>query len=124
MRLVTAQLVLAMSRIVDGGNLIILQHKLDSWTPARIVYSLSKFSDIAIYKPASKHATRSSFYTVARSINTSSPHFKTFLKRCQDDWYEATFGGKYGTGQYIDGEDEDVCSTPYHLGYTLTNSII
>jgi len=115
MRLVTAQLTLAMSRIVHGGTIILLQHKLDSWTPARIVYSLSKFANICVFKPEKKHASRSSFYTIARNINTLSVDFRTFLKRCQDDWYEATFGGENGTGQYVDGEDESVCMSQGYM---------
>ena len=123
MRLTTAQLILAMSRVAHRGTIVLLQHKLDTWTPARIVYALSKFADIHIFKPERKHASRSSFYTVARNINTSSANFKTFLKRCQDDWYEATFGGKNGIGQYTDGEDEAVCITQKYLLNSFTNSV-
>jgi len=70
MRLVTAQLTLAMSRIVHGGTIILLQHKLDSWTPARIVYSLSKFADICVFKPEkSMHHVRLSIRLLATSTH-------------------------------------------------------
>ena len=115
MRLVTAQLVLAMSRIADGGTIVLLQQKLDCWIPARVVFAFSKFADISIFKPKRKHASRSSFYMVARNIDKLSADFTTFLKRCQDDWYTATFGGENGTGEYVDEEDEAVRITRGHL---------
>lgn len=108
MRLTTSQLILAMTRVANGGTIVILQHKLDSWTPARIIYAFSKFSNVEIFKPEKKHSTRSSFYMVAKNVNNVSSEFKDTLERFQNDWYEATFGGKDGTGQCIDGENEYV----------------
>jgi hypothetical protein len=38
-RLSTAQLILGMQRLAQGGTLIMLLHKIDSWTAASILYS-------------------------------------------------------------------------------------
>ncbi|KAG9248366.1 hypothetical protein BJ878DRAFT_412928 [Calycina marina] len=107
LRLTTSQLIIAMTRVANGGTIALLQHKLDSWMPARIVCTFSRFSKVQVFKPQKKHASRSSFYMVAKYIDTDSEGFRECLKRLREDWWEATFGGEGGTGRCADGDDED-----------------
>lgn len=38
-RLLAAQLILAMQRLVQGGTVIMLLHKIDSWAATNVLYS-------------------------------------------------------------------------------------
>jgi hypothetical protein len=85
-RLSTAQLILGMQRITQGGTLIMLLHKIDSWAAASILYSFSKFSKVQVFKPVKKHNTRSSFYMVAKAVNVESPAASTAVAEWKTQW--------------------------------------
>ncbi|KAG4025124.1 hypothetical protein MFRU_066g00270 [Monilinia fructicola] len=92
-RLQTSQLILAMNRIHNGGTLVMLLHKVDTWHSAFLLYTFSKFSKVEIFKPIKKHATRSSFYMIAKDINVNHTIALTAIESWKEDWYRATFGG-------------------------------
>jgi len=108
LRLIMAQLILAMKRVAMGGTIVILLHKLDSMTPASLVCAFSEFSKVKLFKPARKHATRSSFYMIAKNVDTKSPFFDSALQWFHRDYYESTFGGPDGLGKYMLVETDDV----------------
>ncbi|KAI6713457.1 hypothetical protein JHW43_004059 [Diplocarpon mali] len=99
-RLATSQLILAMQRIRrDGkGTLIMLLHKVESWSSVYTMYLISKFATIQTFKPLKKHQTRSSFYIIATNVNTQSEHAISAVKEWKETWWTATFGGQLGTG--------------------------
>ncbi|APA14883.1 hypothetical protein SS1G_14442 [Sclerotinia sclerotiorum 1980 UF-70] len=97
-RLQTSQLILAMNRIHNGGTLVMLLHKVDAWHSAFLLYTFSKFADIEVFKPVKKHATRSSFYMIAKNIRVNHPEALKAIGEWQEDWYRATFGGPENTG--------------------------
>ena len=74
---------------------------------ASVLCAFSRFSEIELFKPERAHATRSSFYMIAKKVDTEKESFKLALKYFQDVWYQATFGGKDGLGDAFIGADDD-----------------
>lgn len=99
LRLATSQLILAIQRVVPGGTIIMLNHKIDSWFSLELLSIFSKFSNVNVFKPARKHATRSSFYMVVRDIQIEHQDAKEALKNWREVWWETTFGGYCNTGE-------------------------
>ncbi|QSZ30403.1 hypothetical protein DSL72_004926 [Monilinia vaccinii-corymbosi] len=97
-RLQTSQLILAMNRMHNGGTLVMLLHKVDTWHSAFLLYTFSKFAKVEIFKPMKKHATRSSFYMIAKDIKVNDAVALAAIESWKEDWYRATFGGPDKTG--------------------------
>lgn len=102
-RLINSQLILAVQRIAPGGTLVMLLHKIDCFSSAFILYTLSTFAKVEVFKPARKHNTRSSFYMVAKDVQPGSEAAKAALKKWKATWWKATFG---------DGTSEDGPADP------------
>ncbi|KAF4633576.1 hypothetical protein G7Y89_g4541 [Cudoniella acicularis] len=98
-RLSCSQMILAMQRVAEGGTIIMLLHKIDSWGAASILYTFSKFAKVEVFKPTKKHATRSSFYLIAKEVRSGSEDAKKAVQEWKDAWWKATFGGEGGTGE-------------------------
>lgn len=102
-RLINSQLILAIQRIAPGGTLVMLLHKIDCFSSAFILYILSTFAKVEVFKPARKHNTRSSFYMVAKDVQPGSEAAKAAIKKWKVTWWKATFG---------DGASEDGPADP------------
>ncbi|KAF7886567.1 uncharacterized protein EAF01_011245 [Botrytis porri] len=97
-RLQTSQLILAMNRMHNGGTLVMLLHKIDTWQSAFMLYTFSKFAKVEVFKPVKKHATRSSFYMIAKDIKINHPEAIKAIEEWKEDWFYATFGGPDNLG--------------------------
>lgn len=97
-RLTVAQLILALQRLREGGTLIMLCHKAENWQNITSFSLFSKFSRLQLWKPSRIHGKRSSFYMIARHVQTQSVHAKLAVESWKRTWYHATFGGEAGTG--------------------------
>ncbi|KAH8665751.1 hypothetical protein BGZ60DRAFT_378592 [Tricladium varicosporioides] len=62
-----------------------------------LLAGLHKFAAVQVFKPKSKHATRSSFYMIAKDVRPDGA--KTAIQEWKDSWWKATFGGEDGTGE-------------------------
>ena len=91
-RLLTSQLVLALQRIRANGKIVALLHKVDAWDTVVLLYTLSKFSSLRLFKPEKKHAIRSSFYVVAEQIQPQSVDALHAVATWRNEWYIATSG--------------------------------
>ena len=125
LRLSTAQLVLGMQRIRQGGTLIMLMHKVDSWSSVELIYSkrsctyclscpnysrlltiadqknriaISKFASVELFKPKTAHAARSSFYVIAKNVDIESSSAAAAMAEWRYKWFMATFGRQEGAG--------------------------
>ncbi|KAH8598986.1 hypothetical protein B0O99DRAFT_698290, partial [Bisporella sp. PMI_857] len=77
--------------------------------PENVSTYFPMFSEIEVYKPEKIHAARSSFYLIAKNVNTKLKEFTSTLKILQEEYHEATFGGREGTGQDFSlSREEDV----------------
>jgi hypothetical protein len=119
-RLASSQLILAMQRIKAGGTLIMLLHKIDSFPAANVLYTFSKFAKVEAFKPQKKHATRSSFYMVAKDVQPEHDAAKAAVEGWKEAWWKATFGGEAGTGKpKIDASDSVVLNMLEEFGEQL-----
>ncbi|KAI1000638.1 hypothetical protein K3495_g7558 [Podosphaera aphanis] len=91
-RLLTSQLVLALSRVKANGTLVILLHKLDNWETILLVHTLNEFSSIEFFKPKEKHAIKSSFYVIATKIEAHGENIHRAIELWKEEWQMATFG--------------------------------
>lgn len=67
-RLTVTQLALGLENIKPGGTMIVLLHKVEAMDTVELLYQLNRFSTVRLFKPATSHAKRSSFYMVASDI--------------------------------------------------------
>ncbi|KAK3301883.1 uncharacterized protein B0T15DRAFT_442103 [Chaetomium strumarium] len=105
-RLLTAQLVLALQRIREGGTMVILLHKADVWRSVSLMYTFATFSDsVELFKPQKPHALRSSFYLIAKGVGPELDAALESVRRWKEIWTTATFG-LGGTGEDGSGDEE------------------
>jgi 23S rRNA U2552 (ribose-2'-O)-methylase RlmE/FtsJ len=97
-RLTISQLILALQRIRPGGRLIMLLHKIEAFDTIDLLYRFSQFSDIQVFKPAKKHAIRSTFYLIAKNVEPNAEAARLAIKAWKEVWWNATFGGVEGVG--------------------------
>ncbi|KAK2759799.1 hypothetical protein FQN54_002533 [Arachnomyces sp. PD_36] len=105
-RLTCSQLVIALTRLKSGGTLIMLLHRPESWDIARLIQTVDSFSDgpVRLFKPAKKHASRSSFYLVAKGVQPDSPKAKEAVDMWRRTWLTATL--RSGT-EYVEERLEE-----------------
>ncbi|KIV88312.1 hypothetical protein PV10_08006 [Exophiala mesophila] len=105
-RLSCSQMILALQRIHEGGTLIMLLHKVESWNTLQILHTFSSFARIRLHKPKKYHATRSSFYLIATNVRATSSAAKTAITTWKALWKEATFGQDIKQNELIELEVE------------------
>lgn len=88
-RLNVAQLVFALSRIREGGTLVMLLHTPENLL--QILYSISKFADIQLYKPRTHHAPKSSAYLIAKNVQPTHPEALRAVEWWKHVWRRITF---------------------------------
>lgn len=92
-RLTVSQLILGLQRIKTGGTFIILLHKIEAWNTCTLLKAFDAFSSVVLFKPKKSHATRSSFYLVAKNVQPESGPAKEAVKEWKETWYKTTFEG-------------------------------
>jgi 23S rRNA U2552 (ribose-2'-O)-methylase RlmE/FtsJ len=110
-RLTVSQLIMALQRIRPGGTMIVLLHKVESWVTAELMYHFNQFSSIQTFKPHQKHALRSSFYLVAKNVQPDADGAKSAVDSWKRSWWNATFGGEDGTGEFAAKASKDYVQT-------------
>lgn len=90
-RLTLVQLALGLEHVRPGGKMVVLMHKIESWRCVHLLYELSKFSTVRVYKPKRNHAKRSSFYLVASDIQPRQEHAVEAIRVWKQAWRTATF---------------------------------
>ncbi len=94
-RLTLSQLIIGLQRLQgvgDNGRMVILLHRPDALDTAFLLWSLSTFARIKLFKPRVKHAVRSSFYVLATKIRVNSDEAVRAIDGWKEDWTVATFG--------------------------------
>lgn len=110
-RLRTSQLALAMQRILQGGTLIILLHKAHSWETMSLLYQISHFAEVQLFKPMKKHNTRGSFYLIAKNVQPEHEAAKAAVEGWKKQWWQTTFGGTEGTGDVVQWPNGETVQT-------------
>ena len=91
MRLTCAELYLGLKRIRRGGTLIVLLHRINNVRTFRIIKMLHGFSSVQVFKPTKSHAIRSSFYLVAKNVQSDSSACLRAMNLFKTVWEYATF---------------------------------
>jgi len=92
-RLTVSQLILGLQRIKTGGTFIMLLHKMEAWNTCTLLKAFEAFSTVVLFKPQRSHATRSSFYLVAKNVQPESSAAKEAVQEWKKVWFETTFEG-------------------------------
>ncbi|KAM7208562.1 hypothetical protein V8F20_001243 [Naviculisporaceae sp. PSN 640] len=111
-RLLTAQLVIAMNYIREGGTIVALLHNADTWRSATLFHTFSKFSDarkMKLFKPREAHARKGSFYLVVRGIDPANVAVKKAVKGWKEEWKiaSALTGTDFVTHNHQSGDGGD-----------------
>ncbi|KAF4446135.1 hypothetical protein F53441_10198 [Fusarium austroafricanum] len=91
-RLTLIQLALGLDHLNNGGSMIILMHKLDSWRCFDLIHQFSKMSTVQLFKHRKNHRIRSSFYLVAKNVQADSAFAKQMVSMWKQQYKIATFG--------------------------------
>lgn len=92
-RLISVQLALGLEHLRPGGTMLIMQHRFELWDSLTLLHTLSKFSDdVRVHKPSKAHSKRSSYYVVAKNVQSQSLAAKEAIGRWKNTWRIATFG--------------------------------
>jgi 23S rRNA U2552 (ribose-2'-O)-methylase RlmE/FtsJ len=91
-RLFTTQLVIGLEHLRPGGTMVVLLHMFDSWHTIQFLWTFQKFAQVQAFKPQTSHKTRSSFYMIAKNIQSHHPEAIRAVARWKSDWEIATFG--------------------------------
>jgi 23S rRNA U2552 (ribose-2'-O)-methylase RlmE/FtsJ len=109
-RLAVVQMSIGLSHVRPiGGKMLVLIHKIESWKCVVLLYTLSRFADIRLFKPSVGHATRSSCYLVVENVrsagdNKEKEKVKEVVEGWKKLWRVATFGARRGR----DGDGDEV----------------
>jgi len=111
-RLTCSQLILAMNRMKQGGTLIMLLHKAEAWNTMELLVMFAEFSDLQVFKPFKKHATRSSFYLVARNVQPGCAAARLAVEKWKLSWRYASIGPGPSASptENADGKEQEAVS--------------
>lgn len=108
-RLLASQLVIAMNRIRNGGTMVVVLHRADTWANLELFHRFSKFSDadkMKLFKPARAHARKGSFYLVVRAVDPESMDAVEAVAGWRRAWRAASMLLSADVGQEAGGEKD------------------
>ncbi|KAK1987619.1 hypothetical protein LZ30DRAFT_818915 [Colletotrichum cereale] len=91
-RLILTQLSLGLEHTRPGGTMVVLLHKLEAWDTVLLLHVFGKFATVRLFKPRVSHAKRSSFYLVARDIQSQQTAAAHAIGNWKSIWKAATLG--------------------------------
>ena len=106
LRLRASQLVLALQRIATGGTLVILLRKPDAWDTAQLLYQVSQFSTIELFKPLKRGNASNLFHLIAKDVQPDHQAARAAISGWKKAWLQATFGGPEVAGEAAAVEDD------------------
>ncbi|KAJ3762300.1 hypothetical protein EV360DRAFT_79455 [Lentinula raphanica] len=108
-RLIISQIIISLQTIAPGGSIVMRLRRPESLITATILYMLDEISsDLKLVKPRTMHATRGTFYAVAKGVGSNDQSRKKkdeYLFQFRLLWYQISFGGNDGQGRYLNGKD-------------------
>uniref|UniRef100_A0A0W0F844 Ribosomal RNA methyltransferase FtsJ domain-containing protein n=1 Tax=Moniliophthora roreri TaxID=221103 RepID=A0A0W0F844_MONRR len=117
-RLIISSLVLGLFCVAPGGTIILKLSMPDRKVTAQIIYMLDMLAeDIRTWKPVNIHATRSTFYVIAKNIGGGKEawRYEEYLKRLKELWEELMFGGDQGWGRMLESDDLNFIVTQHGM---------
>ncbi|ROV87473.1 hypothetical protein VSDG_09789 [Cytospora chrysosperma] len=90
-RLLLTQLALGLDHLRPGGTMVVLLHRLESWDTVLLLRTFTKISSVELFKPRSGHAVKSSFYMIAKDVQSKQPEAVAAVEQWKEIWRTATF---------------------------------
>lgn len=90
-RLTCGQLILGMQRIKPGGTFNLLLHRPEMSNTVKLLSLFDKISEIRLLKLTVAHRTRSSFYLVAKNVQSQRPEALLAIAYWKSTWKSLTF---------------------------------
>ncbi|TQN70160.1 Cap-specific mRNA (nucleoside-2'-O-)-methyltransferase [Colletotrichum shisoi] len=91
-RLTVTQLYLGLKHMRPGGTMVVLLHKLEAWDTVLLLRTVREFATVKVFKPRTSHSKRSSFYMVARNVQSQRTAAVHAIGGWKSIWKAATFG--------------------------------
>lgn len=110
-RLRTAQLIVAMQRLTEGGTLILLLHKVDAWDTVLLLHQFSKFATVELFKSEWKFTNTNGFYLIAKNVRPQEDAAKDAVKVWKEEWRHTTIGGANGLGEAVEAPNREAIET-------------
>ncbi|KAF7977153.1 hypothetical protein HWV62_4571 [Athelia sp. TMB] len=117
-RLLIAQLIIGLQGLKLGGTLVVKLSRPDAVRTAKLLYMLDGLSEaggLVTCKPRSMHASRGTFYAVARNVGHGQIPVADMLLGLRKLWQDLTFGGTEGCGRFLEEADLDFIVTTEDL---------
>jgi hypothetical protein len=108
--LLISQLIICLEAISMSGTIIMKLSKPERVVTAKLLYMLDVLSlSLATWKPVFIHATRPTFYVVAKGVGYGRQGYQLpyLLHGLRVLWMELTYGGVTGTGRGMVPKDLD-----------------
>ncbi|KID97618.1 FtsJ-like methyltransferase family protein, partial [Metarhizium majus ARSEF 297] len=102
-RILMAQLVIAMNHLRENGTIIVLMRKADDVHTFLLLDLIWKFSEVSLYKHRLWYPTTSSFYLVAKKVQTRSEKAAVAIETWRQKWKNTL-----GEAGAADGSEESV----------------
>lgn len=100
-RLEFGQLQVGLRCVEQGGTIIMKLAKAELEETARVLYILDQVAEeVHTHKPRHIHATRSSYYVIAKGIRRGKV-LDEYVSALQALWYDLTYGGENANGVWI-----------------------
>jgi len=117
-RLLISQLIICLQATTMSGTVIMKLAKPERPVTAKLLYMFDMLSlHLASWKPICAHATRDTFYVVARGFGLGKQGYRLreWLERLKMLWESLTYGGIHNSG-IISAADLDFIVTKRGLG--------
>lgn len=109
-RLLISQLIIGLQAISFSGTIVMKLSRPERVVTAQLLYMLDILSlSLASWKPVYMHATRPTFYVVAKGVGygRQGSRLLQLLYGLKSLWMDLTYGGAYGTGRPLGPTDLD-----------------
>ncbi|KAF7363955.1 FtsJ domain-containing protein [Mycena sanguinolenta] len=109
-RLLVSQIIIGLQAAKKGATLVIKLVDAEQINTAKLVHMFDILStSLEAFKPRSIHATRGTFYAVAKGVGEgrAAGRLPVLVDALKELWVDLTIGGVDGAGRALNGEDLD-----------------
>ncbi|KAB5551422.1 hypothetical protein GE09DRAFT_1223213 [Coniochaeta sp. 2T2.1] len=91
LQLTLSQLLIATNRISEGGTMVVLLHRPETWITCQLIYMISKFAKINLFKPRGVDRMYKTFYLVAKEVKPKSSTAQDAVNKWKKTWQRLMF---------------------------------
>ncbi|KAJ6512031.1 hypothetical protein C8R47DRAFT_1093195 [Mycena vitilis] len=109
-RLLISQVIAGLVSVAFGGTVILKQSKPERLITSQLIFLLDVLcTDVRTWKPVCMHATRSTFYIIAKGfrLGCQAVRWPQILGGLMNLWVQLSYGGPHGEGRRLLVSDLD-----------------